>query len=178
MIRRAGYEERMFEALFGFLFGDEGATLAPLPSGDVPVVLEEVGERKIAVIKAVREITGLGLAETKRLVESAPAVVARVGTASDGREAVARLRQAGAVARVGDGGTMAPSGAGHHMRLRTPGPNVIATIKVLRDATGCGLREAKAMVDGAPTTLGPFPTERSLALLVALTDIGADAEIE
>ena len=39
------------------------------------VVIKEVGDNKIAVIKAVREATGLGLMEAKNLVESAPATV-------------------------------------------------------------------------------------------------------
>ena len=51
------------------------------------VVLEGFGDNKIAVIKAVREITGLGLKEAKELVESAPAPV-QEGVAKDKAEEI------------------------------------------------------------------------------------------
>ena len=60
------------------------------------VVLKEVGANKIAVIKAVREITGLGLKEAKEVVESAPAPV-QEGVAKDKAEEIkAKLEEAGA----------------------------------------------------------------------------------
>lgn len=60
------------------------------------VVLEGFGDNKIAVIKAVREITGLGLKEAKELVESAPAPV-QEGVAKDKAEEIKSiLEDAGA----------------------------------------------------------------------------------
>lgn len=60
------------------------------------VVLEGFGDNKIAVIKAVREITGLGLKEAKELVEGAPAPVAE-GVAKDKAEEMKKgLEEAGA----------------------------------------------------------------------------------
>lgn len=60
------------------------------------VVLEGFGDNKIAVIKAVREISGLGLKEAKELVESAPAPV-QEGVAKDKAEEMkAQLEEAGA----------------------------------------------------------------------------------
>ena len=60
------------------------------------VVLEGFGENTIAVIKAVREISGLGLKEAKALVESAPAPV-QEGVAKDKAEEMkAALEEAGA----------------------------------------------------------------------------------
>lgn len=60
------------------------------------VVLEGFGDNKIAVIKAVREISGLGLKEAKELVESAPAPV-QEGVAKDKAEEIkATLEEAGA----------------------------------------------------------------------------------
>ena len=60
------------------------------------VVLEGFGDNKIAVIKAVREISGLGLKEAKALVESAPAPV-HEGVAKDKAEEMkAALEEAGA----------------------------------------------------------------------------------
>ena len=60
------------------------------------VVLEGFGDNKIAVIKAVREISGLGLKEAKELVESAPAPV-QEGVAKDKAEEMkTKLEEAGA----------------------------------------------------------------------------------
>lgn len=60
------------------------------------VVLAEFGAEKIKVIKAVREITGLGLAEAKALVEAAPKAV-KEGVSKDDAEAMkAKLEEAGA----------------------------------------------------------------------------------
>jgi hypothetical protein len=57
--------------------------------GEVPVVLEHVGDKKIAVIKIVRAATGLGLKEAKELVDHAPR---EVGSFSE--DAAADLRAA------------------------------------------------------------------------------------
>ncbi len=64
------------------------------------VVLKEFGANKIAVIKAVREITGLGLAESKALVESAPANVKENIAKEAADEMVAKLKEAGATVEV------------------------------------------------------------------------------
>ena len=63
---------------------------------DFDVVLAEVGANKLAVIKAVKDITGLGLGEAKALVESAPKAV-KEGIAKDEAEKMkATLEAAGA----------------------------------------------------------------------------------
>ena len=60
------------------------------------VVLEGFGDNKIAVIKVVREITGLGLKEAKEVVEGAPKAVVE-GVAKDKAEEIkAKLEEAGA----------------------------------------------------------------------------------
>ena len=60
------------------------------------VVLEEAGPEKIKVIKAVREITSLGLTEAKSFVESAPKTV-KEGIPKDDADAIAKkLQEAGA----------------------------------------------------------------------------------
>ena len=60
------------------------------------VVLEGFGDNKIAVIKAVREITGLGLKEAKEAVEGAPTPI-QEGVAKDKAEEIkAKLEEAGA----------------------------------------------------------------------------------
>jgi large subunit ribosomal protein L7/L12 len=60
------------------------------------VILAEIGAEKIKVIKAVREITGLGLAEAKALVDSAPKAVKEQVSKEDAEAAKAKLEEAGA----------------------------------------------------------------------------------
>ncbi len=64
------------------------------------VVLSEVGANKIAVIKVVREVTGLGLAESKAMVESAPAVVKEAVAKEAAEELVKKFAEAGAKAEL------------------------------------------------------------------------------
>ena len=64
------------------------------------VVLKEVGANKIAVIKAVREATGLGLAESKAVVEGAPKAI-KEGIAKDLAEQLAeKFKAAGATVEI------------------------------------------------------------------------------
>ena len=60
------------------------------------VVLTEVGANKVSVIKAVREITGLGLKEAKDLVEAAPKAVKEALPKADAEAAKKKLEDAGA----------------------------------------------------------------------------------
>ncbi len=65
------------------------------------VELTEAGANKIAVIKAVRTVKpGLGLADAKKLVESAPAVVVEGASKEDAEKAKAELEKAGAKVTV------------------------------------------------------------------------------
>ena len=60
------------------------------------VILTSAGAAKINVIKAVREITGLGLKEAKELVDGAPKAVKEKVSADDAEAAKAKLEEAGA----------------------------------------------------------------------------------
>lgn len=60
------------------------------------VVLEGFGDNKIAVIKAVREITGLGLKEAKEAVEGAPKAIAEAVAKEKADEMKSKLEEAGA----------------------------------------------------------------------------------
>jgi large subunit ribosomal protein L7/L12 len=64
------------------------------------VNLAAVGESKINVIKAVRELTQLGLKEAKDLVDAAPKPVLENVSKADAEKAVARLKEAGATAEI------------------------------------------------------------------------------
>ncbi len=64
------------------------------------VILKEIGPNKINVIKAVRELTSLGLKEAKDLVEAFPKAVKEAVTKEEAEAAKAKLTDAGAVAEV------------------------------------------------------------------------------
>ena len=64
------------------------------------VTLTAVGDSKINVIKAVRELTQLGLKEAKDLVDAAPKPVLENVSKADAEKAVARLKEAGATAEL------------------------------------------------------------------------------
>lgn len=73
-----------------------GAAAAAEEKTEFNVVLAEVGSNKIAVIKAVRELTGLGLKEAKDMVEGAPKAVKEGLPKADAEEAKKKLEAAGA----------------------------------------------------------------------------------
>ena len=60
------------------------------------VVLESVGDKKIQVIKAIREVTSLGLKEAKDLVDGAPATVKEAVSKEEAEEIKAKLEENGA----------------------------------------------------------------------------------
>ena len=81
------------------------AAVAPAAGGDeggaeektnFDVVLEGFGDNKIAVIKVVRALTGLGLKEAKELVESAPKPILEGAKKDDAEDAKKQLEEAGA----------------------------------------------------------------------------------
>ena len=67
---------------------------------DFDVFLTEAGANKVSVIKAVREITGLGLKEAKDLVDGAPKAVKEAVAKADAEAAVKKLIEAGAKAEL------------------------------------------------------------------------------
>ena len=73
-----------------------GAAAAAEEKTEFDVVLVEAGSNKIAVIKAVREMTGLGLKEAKDLVVGAPKAVKEQLPKADAEEAKKKLEAAGA----------------------------------------------------------------------------------
>ena len=76
---------------------DAGAAAEPT---EVNVTLTEVGGTKVAVIKAVREITGLGLVDAKGLVDKAPSVIKEKVSADEAKEIKEKLEAAGATVEV------------------------------------------------------------------------------
>ncbi|HLQ62274.1 MAG TPA: 50S ribosomal protein L7/L12 [Candidatus Acidoferrales bacterium] len=98
-------------------FGIKAAAPAAVASGPAPaaaapaeaaeeekteftVTLQAVGDSKINVIKAVRELTQLGLKEAKDLVDAAPKPVLENVSKADAEKALAKLKEAGATAEI------------------------------------------------------------------------------
>ncbi len=78
--------------------GDAGAAAADKSEFDV--VLTAAGEQKVSVIKAVRELTGLGLKEAKDLVDGAPKTIKEGLAKADAEEALKKLIEAGATGEL------------------------------------------------------------------------------
>ena len=77
-----------------------GAAPAAEEKTEFNVVLLEAGANKVSVIKAVRELTGLGLKEAKDLVDGAPKTVKEAAPKADAEAAVKKLIEAGAKAEL------------------------------------------------------------------------------
>ena len=77
-----------------------GGAAAAEEKTEFDLVLAEVGANKVSVIKAVREITGLGLKEAKDLVDGAPKAVKEGMAKADAEEAQKKLEEAGAKAEL------------------------------------------------------------------------------
>jgi large subunit ribosomal protein L7/L12 len=77
-----------------------GAAAAAEEKTEFDVVLKEIGEKKIQVIKAVREITGLGLKDAKALVDGAPKEVKTGVAKAEAEEMKKKLEDAGATVEL------------------------------------------------------------------------------
>jgi large subunit ribosomal protein L7/L12 len=73
---------------------------APEEQTEFTVVLTAIGDAKVNVIKAVREITGLGLKESKDLVDAAPKPVREAVPKEEADQVKAKLEEAGASAEI------------------------------------------------------------------------------
>lgn len=95
---------KAIEAEFGVTAAAPVASAAQAPVEEGPttvnVVLKEIGPQKIAVIKAVRELTGLGLKEAKEVVDKAPTNVKEGVTPEEGNALKTKLEEAGAVVEL------------------------------------------------------------------------------
>jgi large subunit ribosomal protein L7/L12 len=80
--------------------GGAPAAAAAEEKTEFTVILKDIGANKINVIKAVRELTGLGLKESKDLVEAAPKPIKENVNKDDAAAAKAKLEAAGAAVEV------------------------------------------------------------------------------
>ena len=80
--------------------GGGGGEAATEEKSEFDLHLTGIGDNKVNVIKAVREITGLGLKEAKDIVDAAPKVVKEALAKADADEAMKKLTDAGATAEL------------------------------------------------------------------------------
>jgi large subunit ribosomal protein L7/L12 len=141
------------------------------------VSLTALGAQKISVIKEVRAATGLGLADTKKLVESPMPVLVKAGLSRAEADALVRkLTDAGATATAAPSGTAikaaepAPTKGGaatFAVKLESFGQAKIGCIKVVREATGLGLADTKKLVESAPVVVKQGLTQQEAHTLTA-----------
>ena len=122
-------------------------------------------EKITAIIEELKTLTVLELADLVHAVEdefgvSAAAAVAVAGPAAGGEEAAAAKTEFDVI-------------------LKSPGAGKIAVIKVVREITGLGLKEAKALVDGAPKPVKEqVSKEDAEAMKEKLEGAGAEVELK
>ena len=99
---------KAFEEKFGVSAAAVAVAAGPAAAGgaaaeektEFDVILADVGANKVFVIKAVREITGLGLKEAKDLVDGAPKAVKEGASKAEAEDAKKKLEEAGAKAEL------------------------------------------------------------------------------
>src|SRR6478735_2013952 len=87
-------------AVAGPAAGAAGGEAAAEEKAEYDVVLKDAGAQKVAVIKAVKDITGLGLGEAKGLVDGAPKTILEKAKTEDAEAAKKTLEDAGATVEL------------------------------------------------------------------------------
>lgn len=122
-------------------------------------------EKITAIVDSIAELTVLELKELKETIEETFGVTAAA--------------VAVAAAPAEGGAAAADAESEFDVVLTEVGANKIQVIKAVREATGLGLKEAKEIVDGAPSTVKEaMPTADAEALKEALTAAGATVELK
>lgn len=122
-------------------------------------------EKITAIVDSIAELSVLELKELKETIEETFGVTAAA--------------VAVAAAPAEGGAAAADEKTEFDVVLTDVGTNKIQVIKAVREATGLGLKEAKAIVDGAPATVKEaMPTADAEALKAKLTEVGATVELK
>ena len=122
-------------------------------------------EEITAIVDSIAELSVLELKELKETIEETFGVTAAA--------------VAVAAAPAEGGAAAADEKTEFDVVLTDVGANKIQVIKAVREATGLGLKEAKAIVDGAPATVKEaMPTADAEALKAKLTEVGATVELK
>lgn len=122
-------------------------------------------EKITAIVDSIAELSVLELKELKETIEETFGVTAAA--------------VAVAAAPAEGGAAAADEKTEFDVVMTDVGANKIQVIKAVREATGLGLKEAKAIVDGAPATVKEaMPTADAEALKAKLTEVGATVELK
>ena len=122
-------------------------------------------EKIESLIAEIEKLTVLELADLVKAIED------KFGVSAAAAAVVAAAPGAGAAA--------AEEKSEFNVVLKEAGANKIAVIKVVREATGLGLKEAKDLVDGAPKTIKEnVAKEDAEKLKASLTEAGATVELQ
>ena len=122
-------------------------------------------EKITAIVDSIAELSVLELKELKETIEETFGVTAAA--------------VAVAAAPAEGGAAAADEKTEFDVVLTDVGANKIQVIKAVREAPGLGLKEAKAIVDGAPATVKEaMPTADAEALKAKLTEVGATVELK
>lgn len=131
------------------------------PPADEPtydVVLDDVGMMTILVSQALREVTGLSSTDVSALMTNLPAVILRGVSPEAAEAAKARLERERAAVRVVETvliqpPSVNPSDGSYTVILEDAGSRKINVIRVIREHTNLGLKEAKDKTDHSPSTI-------------------------
>lgn len=122
-------------------------------------------EKITAIVDSIAELTVLELKELKETIEETFGVTAAA--------------VAVAAAPAEGGAAAAEEKTEFDVILKDVGPNKIQVVKAVKEATGLGLKEAKELVDGAPSTLKEaVPTADAEALKAKIEETGATVELK
>ena len=120
-----------------------------------------------AILDSIKELKLLEVAELVKMMED------EFGVSAAAPVAVA------AAPAAGDAGAAAEEKTEFDVVLKAAGAEKIKVIKVVREATGLGLKEAKEMVDSAPSTIKEaLGKEDAEKLVASLKEVGADVEMK
>ncbi len=122
------------------------------------------------VAKLIEDVKALTVLELSELVK---ALEEEFGVSAAAPVAVA------AAPAAGGGAAAAEEKSAFDIVLKSAGGNKVAVIKIVKEVTGLGLKEAKEIVDGAPKTLKEgVSKEDSEAIKAKLTEAGAEVEVK
>ncbi len=122
------------------------------------------------VTQLIEEVKGMTVLELSELVK---ALEEEFGVSAQAPVAVAAAPAAG-----GDAAPAAEEKSEFNVMLKSAGAEKIQVIKVVKEVTGLGLKDAKALVDGAPKAVKEnVPAEEAEALKAKLEEVGAEVEL-
>ena len=141
------------------------------------IVVRNDGGRKIDTIKAIRELTGMSLTDSKNFVETLPRELTSMGV-RESRRAFKLLQDAGAHVEWSRSVPHSASAGNFDVFLKSCGDNKISVIKTVRQYTSLGLTESKALVETAPRVVATRLDESAAnAMVDELRRSGASATL-